>query len=91
MFMDIDNPRKKRIGGDEANNIIEEIHKIKNHDTRIFFLIVLAISGASLAKQAYCAKKDAKEWRKLYFKTRDEAQELFDENLELTHRSNKSW
>lgn len=53
-------------------------------------IVILMLICASLIVQLARAEKKSEEWRQMYFKTRNEAQELFDQNLELKARSNKS-
>lgn len=58
--------------------------------TLLLTIAILMLVCGSLIVQLVRAEKKSKEWRRLYFETRSEAQDLFDENLELWERSNKS-
>jgi hypothetical protein len=46
-------------------------------------VILLMLICWSLIRQLVRSEKSAQSWRDMYFNTRNEAQELFEENIEL--------
>ncbi len=49
----------------------------------LVMIVLLMLMCWSFIRQLVSAEKQAENWRQQYFKTRNEAQELFEQNIEL--------